>query len=253
MRMKESFNEYLDNLIAPYIEAQLSKFSTALSPSNTRKILGVRVPVIKKLAKDIANNTSPKYFQANFSDVDFDSAEKVLIFGFGICYLKKLENEELRKELLRLYTDLVSSWFECDGIAMALKVVNKHKAEYQSFVNELVNTKSTYKIRFAMVLILSYFFEEDYFEWLKNILTSIQNFYLKVFSNNYSKSDVYYIRMGIAWMLCTLFIKNKGSNKIIKLVKNSIVDQDIIKMLKQKMRDSRRTVDICNNIDSVFS
>lgn len=251
--MNESFNEHLNKIIAPYIEEQLSKFSTSLSPSNTRKILGVRVPIIKKITKDIANNSHPNDIQEKFSNVVFDSAEKVLIFGFTICYLKKVENEQQRTHLLELYTDLVSSWFECDSIALALKVVNKHKTKYQSFVEELINTKSTYKIRFAVVLILSYYFEEEHFEWLNKILTNIQKFYLNDSNYNYSQLDVYYIRMAIAWMLCTLFIKNKASDKFVNLVKTSIIDIDIIKMLKQKIRDSKRTADLCNNLDSVFA
>ena len=181
---------------------------------NTKyEILGVRLPIIRKIVKKITNREEfLKYSQNNYY-------EEVLIKGLLIATLPN------PKDYLDDYLYQIDNWAICDSLASSLKIVKKNLDEFLIKINEYLNDSYEYKVRFGLVLLLDYYVEEKY---LPKIFKLVDNL----------KCKEYYIEMAIAWLVAECFIKYPDltwpyikKNNLNKFVQNKTIS---------KIRDSYR-------------
>ena len=98
--------------------AKYRDFSMKLLPGiNGEKVLGVRVPDIKSLAKEVVR----KGGYESFLRQNHCYVEEVTLHGLILCYAK-LPIEQLVVELEKLLPQ-IDNWGECDTIAAALKAI----------------------------------------------------------------------------------------------------------------------------------
>ncbi|MGN1393115.1 MAG: DNA alkylation repair protein [Succinivibrionaceae bacterium] len=204
-------------------EKKLAEFVKKLSPNISHKFLGVRIPILRSLSK--------KYSQyINIVDIcklKVDSVEKVLIKGLLIAYSPY--DIDIKFQNIFTYLNDISSWCECDSVALTFKSKSKEIPIYKKFIIELISSNKTFYIRFAVILLMINFYKQDDLNFLKKQLLSINN-------------NEFYVSASIAWCLCHLYFKHKGAKCLKSLIMDIVANKaEVKKILLQKIKDSNRS------------
>jgi len=190
----------LRELLFSLRDESYAAFSSRLVPKTN--LIGVRVPLLHNLAKKIAKADYENYLhQPSFY------LEEKLLKGLLVGYLKI----DFSKTLDYLYAFLpeIDSWEVCDLTASNLKIFKKNLYEGQAFIIDCLKQNEEFTIRFALVLLLSYYIEEEYFPWLIEIVSKI-------------KSEEYYVNMALAWLISIMYIKFPG--RTLELLDGRLTD-----------------------------
>ena len=163
-------------------------FTKKTTPTICDKILGIKIPSIKKLAKLLVlNNEYQDFLRSNHT-----YHEENLLHGFIIAYLPFDFNEKLL--LLKEFLPLIDNWAVCDAICQAFKDFKKYPKRSFEFAKELISSKNVFYCRFGLVMLLTYF-TDDFFD--KSHIDLVKKI----------KSEEYYINMAIAWYFSVLLVK----------------------------------------------
>ena len=76
-------------------EKDLQEFNEKLCPSNENKILGIRIPVLRKMAQEIIKKDWKKYIEESEQNADIQYMEERLLEGLVIAYSKIQLDEKL--------------------------------------------------------------------------------------------------------------------------------------------------------------
>lgn len=199
-------------------DLKYKEFHGGLCP-DLDKIIGVRVPELKKLAKNIAKQNY-KEFLENASDEYY---EELLLQGLVIGYAKNSIDEIF--EYLEKFVPKINSWAVCDVTCSNLKITQKHMKEMWKFLDRYINSNKEYEIRFAIVMYLDYFLTDDYIDEILKKMDKIQN-------------EGYYVQMAIAWLISIAYIKQK--EKTEKFICNNNLDKFTQNKSIQKICESYR-------------
>ena len=212
--------EIVDLLFAKQ-DTKFRDFQAPLFPTiEKERIIGVRTPDIKKLAKelngsDIANQfieTLPHYY---FDENQLHVFLISLIKDYDIC-LKEVER----------FLPYIDNWATCDTLDP--KAFGKHKDELLGEIKRWLKNKHVCTKRFAIGLLLGYYldesFKEEYLEWVSNI-----------------QSEEYYVNMMIAWYFATALAKQYES--AIKYIEDKRLSVWVHNKTIQKAVESYRITD----------
>ena len=200
-------------------EVDYKKFFSSLIP-NIDNVLGVRLPVLRKIAKEIHKNAEWEGF---IKQTNFQYMEEVMLQGMVIGLVKKSPEEIL--ELVKDFVPKINNWAVCDTFCNILKLTNKNNELVWNFIQPYFKSEDEYYIRFGYVMLLSYFIEDEYID---RVLDLIDNF----------KDERYYARMGAAWALSMCYVKHP--QKTLKYLKKSKLDNWTFNKSIQKICESLR-------------
>ena len=199
-------------------DLKYKEFHSSLCP-NVGKIIGVRVPQLRKMAKEIAR-TNHEEFLENAQDEYY---EELVLQGLVIGYTK-ISIEETFKYLEK-FVPKINSWAVCDTTCSNLKITKKHMSKMWVFLEQYINSDKEFEIRFALVMYLNYYLTEDYIDEILQKIDKIAN-------------KEYYVQMAIAWLISFAYIKQKDKTEKY-LLKNNL-DQFTQNKSIQKIRESFR-------------
>lgn len=199
-------------------EEEYRIFQEKLIP-NQNNILGIRIPKLRNLAKEIVKGDWEGFLK-NGKEEYF---EEIMLKGMVIGYIKV--PLELRLELIRWFVPKIDNWSVCDSFCVGLKFAKKHREEVWNFLKPYYQSNKEFEIRFGVVMLLSYFLEEEYIEESLKILNSIQH-------------DGYYVKMGVAWAISIAYIK--FPEKTMVLLLNNDLDNFTYNKALQKITESYR-------------
>lgn len=158
------------------------------SLTNTKyPLIGIRLPFIKKLAKELSKENYDNYFN-NLSDPYF---EEVILEGLMIGYLKDI-NDVICK--LRVFINKIDDWSVNDSLVSNLKITNKNKEIMWDFIIGYKDSECEFEVRFMIVMMMSYYLDKNHIGKIFEIINNI-------------KCDKYYVKMAIAWLLATSVFK----------------------------------------------
>lgn len=100
--------------ILSYVDSDFQKFTAALIP-NIDNVLGVRLPVLRKLAQDIAKGDWRLYLET----AESEHFEEVMLQGMVIGYVKA-DIEEVLGCVAR-FIPKIDNWSVCDSFCGGLK------------------------------------------------------------------------------------------------------------------------------------
>lgn len=191
------------------------EFQLSLVPGiNPECMIGVRLPELRKLAKKAAVEDSvilETYYY-----------EERMIAGMIIGYKKcDLEN---RLDMLKKFVPIIDNWAVCDCCCSTFKFTLKHLDEMWQFIIQYLD-KTEFEVRFAIIMMMNYFLNDDYIDRVLKIISSLDR-------------KEYYINMGAAWALATAYVGYP--EKVLKLIKEGLLSDEIHNKAIQKMRESRR-------------
>ena len=199
-------------------DLKYKEFHGSLCP-NLDKIIGVRVPQLREIAKNIAKEDY-KTFLKNTSSEYY---EELLLQGLVIGYAK-ISIEETFK-YLKEFVPKINSWAVCDVTCSNLKITKKYMKEMWDFLEQYIKSNKEYEIRFALVMYLDYYLTEDYIDGLFEKINNIQN-------------KEYYVQMAIAWLVSVAYIKQK--EKTEKFIQKNNLDTFTQNKSIQKICESFR-------------
>ena len=192
-------------------------FTLPLLPNIDEKtFIGVRLPVMKKYAKDL----DPDLREAFLNELPHQYHEENILHAFILSNIKEFD-EFLAK--VDRFLPFVSNWSVCDTIC------NKHLTKYKSRliqdVYRWLKSDEIYRVRYAVKCLMNYYLGEDFDE------EHIQQVALVTL-------DDYYVRMMIAWYLATGLAKNYES--FIKVIEEKRFDAFTHNKAIQKAIESYR-------------
>lgn len=219
-------------------EDDYKKFGQKLCPDTNKEILGIRVPILRKFAKDIVK--SDTYNWKEFvKNNDIKYFEEVILQGLIIGYSKLDFKEKLR--YLKLIIPRMDSWAMTDTIIPTLKIKKENLEEFWLFILKYIDSDKEFEVRFSIISMLDYFIVDEYIDVVLEKLNNVSH-------------DGYYVKMAIAWVLAEIGIKYnnkamlflKGDNKLDKFTYNKTLQKMIesfriseeqktmLKMMKRK-------------------
>lgn len=181
-------------------------------------LIGIKTSELKKIAKEIAKGNYEKFIRHNNSLI----YEPIMIEGFIYGYLK-ITFQELT-EYLSKYLEKVNNWAHVDLLVSSLKIFNKNQEVGFKYAKKLIHSKNNWIKRCGIIILLNYYLHDIYIDKTLEIVSKI-------------KTDDYYVKMAIAWLMSISYIKYKEKT-LIYLV--NIEDNFIYNKTLSKIIDSRR-------------
>lgn len=188
------------------------------------KFVGVRVPILRKIAK--------KALKEN-ADNNCELYEEIMIYGFTLG-LKKCSADEHMTDL-KSFVPLIDNWAVCDCCCSSFKFCKKYQDEMYDFIKSYVLSEGEYEQRFAIVMLMNYYIDDEHIDEVVDILKNI-------------KSDFYYVNMAVAWALSVAFVKYQ--NKVMPVLESKTLSTEINNMTIRKIKDSFR---VDSNIKKLLS
>ena len=175
-------------------EEKYRVFSSALIP-NIDNVLGVRIPKLNKLAKDLYKTDWKPFLNQPCIYMEETMLQGMLIAKTGDF------------ELVKQFVPKINNWSVCDKFCNSLKCVKDNKQQVWKFIQPYLKSKKEYNNRFALVILLEYFIERNY---LKNIFDILNEF----------NSEKYYAQMAAAWLVSMCFVEfPKETTEFLKTTK----------------------------------
>ena len=185
-----------------------------------RPFIGVRIPEIRKLIKEIPPEHFPEFLNESPTTI-----EEVLARGFLIArlpYDKMLNYFDSQVELL-------DNWCTVDTFVTALrKTVKNHEEDFlEEKVSSLLKSKNEFTLRTGLVCLLDFYVEPGYLQLIFD------------YANLLGNHQEYYVKMALAWLLAECFIKYPDEwtyrKAISKICDSYRVDKAAKKELRKKM------------------
>jgi len=199
-------------------DLKYKEFDSSLCP-NVDNIIGVQVPKLRAIARELVKKNKKEYLELE----NIEYYEEKVIQGLMIG-ISKLSIEDTKKYLEK-FIPKIDSWAVCDTVCSSLKITNKHQKEMWYFLETYIKSNKEFEIRFALVMYLNYFLNDEYIDKVIDNIGKI-------------KSNKYYVQMAIAWLLAESYIKQK--EKTTEYLKNDELDNFTHNKAIQKIIDSYR-------------
>ena len=172
----------------------------AKTSPDVKNITGVRIPYMRKLAKEIAKGDT-KYFLDNYN---IETHEEFLLKGIVILSSKFSLEEKFA--YLEKYVPEIYDWSGCDVLVSTLKCKDDELHLVYDFIMKYRYSKNEYETRFMIVMLISVMF------------IKYRDYTLSYLNNN-SLDD---------------FTYNKALQKIRESNRASKEDKELVKKMKRK-------------------
>lgn len=151
--------------------------------------LGVRLPVLKKYAKDLGESSKEAFLHS----LPHKYHEENVLHAF---ILSNIKDYHRFVEEVDAFLPYVTNWSVCDTLC------NKHLTRYRDqLIHEIdrwLKSEETYRVRYAVKCLMNYYLDEHFQEEHLDKVQAV-------------KLQDYYVKMMVAWYLATGLAKNYDS------------------------------------------
>ena len=162
-------------------------FSSKLIPTVDKdKIIGVRTPILRAMARDILKSGVYRDFIKGFPHKFFEENQ---LHAFIISAVRDFDGAIHAVDNFLPYVD---NWATCDQAST--KAFQKHKNELLPHIVRWIKSDHTYTVRFAIGKLMQLFLDEDFKPQYLEMVAAVH-------------SEEYYINMMIAWYFATALAK----------------------------------------------
>lgn len=209
------------NLLQNNIDTEYAGFQSKLMPGMEEKtVLGVRTPVLRKLAKELVGSSEAEAFLDSLPHKYFEENQ---LHAFIISEIKDADKCMQRYKEFVPYID---NWATCDQLLP--KLFKKHPEMALELVPEYLKSEHTYTIRTGVGILMRYYLD-DLFECR----------FLKMVAD--ISSQEYYVNMMRAWYFATALAKQY--DETVKLIERNELDKWTHNKTIQKAVESYRITD----------
>ena len=214
--MNELTKELLNNEDLKYKE-----FNSSLLPNVPKNsFIGIRIPIIKKIAKDFMKNHDYESFMKELPHKYF---EEYIAHGELISQTKDINK---CFDYLDEFLPYVDNWEVCDTLKP--KVFKKNLDLVYKRIKKWIKSKDEYTVRFAIVTLLSFYLDDYFKDEINDLVSNV-------------KREEYYINMAIAWYFSFALIKQY--DKTIHIFEDKVLDRWFHNKSIQKAIESFRISD----------
>lgn len=189
------------------------------------EFIGVRVPELRKIAKDLSRKDYWHYLKNN----DWQIYETKQIAFLLPTYLKQKTFEEFFS-VIDFIAPHTSSWANTDALGLELPY---EKNLILQKVKEYSSSPDPWTLRIGLNIMFHNLIDDQYLKESLSIVKQIDSRYREKSPRG---SLNYYVKMMLAWTLAEIAIAKK--DLVLELL--PLLDQETAKYTNQKMRDSRR-------------
>ena len=206
------------NKLFEYQDIKFRDFNSKLIPNiNKDLIIGVKIPIIRKLAKEFIKDSDYKLF---LNKLPHKYLEENILHGILISLNNNLDETLLELDKFLLYVD---NWEACDVIKP--QIFKKDLKKVYDYIKLWIKSEETYKIRFALVTLINFYFDSGYDSNINELIISIKN-------------DDYYVKMAVSWYFSFALIKHW--DETINIFENKKLDKFTHNKSIQKAIESYR-------------
>ncbi|MGE5455529.1 MAG: DNA alkylation repair protein [Ignavibacteriales bacterium] len=213
---QNNYKEFIDYLHS-LSDQTYKDFNIKLNTGNN--IIGIRMPILKKIAKEISMNGYNSFIQYN----NHYFYEETMIHGLIIGYIKA--NFETKVNMLNSFIPYINSWGICDSLCTNLTSFKNNLEDGYIIINEYLKSDNPWMVRVGLVLLLNYYINDQYIDKILKLVTNI-------------KLDDYYVKMANAWLISYCYIKYP--TKTLTLFKTKKLDKWTHNKAIQKTIESLR-------------
>lgn len=162
-------------------------FQSKLIPGLPREqIMGIRMPIMRKLAKELAKEEEATAFLKQLPHTYYD--ENVL----HALLIMEIKDYDTCIEVLEAFLPCIDNWAVCD--CLSPKVLGKHKKELLERIKVWIPSEHTYICRFGIGMLMRWFLDDDFKPEYLTMPASVH-------------SEEYYVKMMVAWFFATALAK----------------------------------------------
>ena len=194
-------------------EDKYRDFHAKLTRSNY-PLNGIRIPILRKYAKEIAKNTDT----ADFLAIKSTCYEQCMLKGLIITNLKLDDTKFF--PLLESFIGEIDDWALTDVVCSG---IHRKDTVYLNKIKEYAARDDIWFARWGLVAVMTNFFDKD-------------EVIYEVVDNLVAKD--YYVDMALAWLIQVLAVKNR--EVAITLMQSDKVSETVKKMAVRKIKDSFR-------------
>lgn len=181
------------------------------------KIIGVRTPAVRKLAKEYCKSPDIDVFLRDLPHKYYDENN---LHGFIIAECRDYEK---CIGYINAFLPYVDNWATCD--LLKPKAFAKNRDKLKCDIDRWLNSDEIYTKRFGMGMVMCHFLDSDFDESYLQKIADV-------------KSDEYYIKMMQAWFFATALAKQW--EEAVKIIEERRLDEWTHRKAIQKSCESFR-------------
>ncbi len=162
-------------------------FHSKLMPNIPKEdVIGIRVPVLRKFAKEFAKSDEKEKFLKELPHRYYEEN------NLHMMLLVEMKDYDGCMQEMEQFLPYINNWATCDFPAP--KCFEKHKMDVFEHIKIWIKSSQTYTVRYAIGMLMRLFLEDDFSEEYPQMVAEVS-------------SEEYYINMMIAWYFATALAK----------------------------------------------
>lgn len=189
-------------------------------------VLGLRVPHLRALAKEIALHPDLKHHLDNPGDFYM---EERMLHGMVLGQIH-VDDAETYMQLVDRFVSKINSWSVCDTFTFSgrQKFVDANRTLVLNRMLHYLHSPNEYEVRFGVVMLMQHFIKADNADWFMDIMESVTH-------------TAYYVRMAVAWAISVAYVK--APETVFKRLTTSPIDDWTFNKSISKIIESYRVAD----------
>jgi len=204
----------IQDILFDHRDEQYASFQAKLLPSvPPESVIGIRLPEIKSIAKEIKDKPCCREFLSELPHEYYDENQ---LHAFVINLIRDFQ---LCLQETEKFLPYVDNWAVCDSLSPA--VFKKKHDELIPFIKKCLESDKVFTVRFAVNMLmknyLDDYFRPEYIDWVAS-----------------KDCDEYYVNMGVAWYMSFALVKQWDdavklieSGKLSKFTQNKSIQKSI--------------------------
>ena len=208
-------------------DTKYKAFMQSLLPTvDANTILGVRLPILQKMAKHLSKESGIESFLKNLPHTYFEENH---LHSFLIATRCQTYPEALQET--KAFLPYIDNWAVCDSFRP--KALLQNKSALYKEIKAWLHSEEPYTIRFALNILMQGYLKENFDAEILKEIASIH-------------SNEYYVNMAISWYYSMALLEQY--EKTIPLFENKILDKWIHNKALQKAIESRKSTPLQKEI-----
>lgn len=182
-------------------------------------IIGVRTPVLRKYAKEVAKLPEANIFLENLPHIYYEENN---LHGALLSLLYPKDIIAFMEQLER-FLPYVDNWATCDMLSP--KIFKKHLPYVYERVQKWLQSDAVYTIRFGIVTLLGFYLDDAFEPEMLQLVANV-------------RSEEYYVNMAVAWYFSMALVKQYDAT--LPYIQNRVLEPWTHNKSIQKAIESRR-------------
>lgn len=182
-------------------------------------IIGVRTPVLRKYAKEVAKLLEANIFLESLPHIYYEENN---LHGALLSLLYPKDIIAFMEQLER-FLPYVDNWATCDMLSP--KIFKKHLPYVYERVQKWLQSDAVYTIRFGIVTLLGFYLDDAFEPEMLQLVANV-------------RSEEYYVNMAVAWYFSMALVKQYDAT--LPYIQNRVLEPWTHNKSIQKAIESRR-------------